>query len=108
LQEATTMVEIFEAHFMFTSNDRLRMLNHAIEKGEHKYAQPTIKTYMDNVIPERNIMGHQVLVPDGKPVAVIDGKGNQINLDQARELRRLILNLRQNFRDLLQTLSASS
>lgn len=104
IQKATDMAVLFEAHAVFTANDRLRILKHALEKEAFKayaQAQTAVASYIEYVVPERNILGHLVLVPAGKPQAVMDGKGQAISLDKTRDLRKQLLSLRKDFNDLL-------
>lgn len=107
LGAATSVTTILEAHMIFGANDRLRMLRRLLE-GDANHAQSveTIKSYMDNVVPERNVLGHMVLAPEGKPQAVVNSEGKQINLDDMRTLRKTILSLREDFRTLVDTLKA--
>jgi hypothetical protein len=107
LQKETSMAALFEAHMVFTANDRLRILKRVLEKKTfeaHEGGRAAVATYIQTVVPERNIMGHLVLVPEGKPQAVIGNKGTPMTLDQTRELRRAILGLRGDFRTLLAAL----
>ena len=107
LETATSVTTILEAHMIFGANDRLRMLRRLLEKdANHALSVQTIQAYIDNVVPERNILGHMALAPEGKPQAVVNGEGKLINLDDMRTLRKLILGLREDFRaltDALQT-----
>lgn len=107
LEGATTLGEFFEAHMIFTANDRLRMLAKALNAAvfaAHKGYGPHIVAYQQKVVPDRNILGHMVLVPEGKPASVTDSKGKAMSVEETRELRRLILNLRLQFRNLLTAL----
>lgn len=101
LRKATSMAAMFEAHLIFTSNDRLRILSRAL-KAEvfkaHAGTRTTVVTYLEKVVPRRNNLGHLVLTPEGKPQAVASREGNQVNLDEMRDLRRLILGLRHDFK----------
>ena len=109
LAKATTVVELFEAHMILTANDRLRMLGGALKGGAfaaHKEYRQKVVDYQQDVVPDRNRLGHMVLVPEGKPLAVIDSKGQQVTVEGTRELRRLILGLRTDFRNLLVALQA--
>jgi len=109
LEGAKTLAEFFEFHMILTANDRLRMLSGALKAATfsaHKGYRPHIVAYQQQVVPDRNILGHMVLVPKGKPTAVTDSKGKQITLDETRKLRKLILDLRLQFRDLLAALQA--
>jgi hypothetical protein len=109
LEGATTLAEFFEAHLILTANDRLRMLGGALKAAAfaaHKGYRPHIVTYQQKVVPDRNILGHMVLVPEGKPQSVTDNKGKAISVQETRELRRLILDLRLQFRNLLAALQA--
>lgn len=105
LGEATDVATILKAHMIFGASDRLRMLRRLLE-GDASYAQSveTIKSYMADVVPDRNVLGHMVLAPEGRPQAVVNIEGRQINLDDMRSLRRTILGLREDFRALLDAL----
>jgi hypothetical protein len=109
LEGATTLAEFFEAHMILTANDRLRMLAGALKAAAfvaHKGYRPHIVAYQQKVVPDRNILGHMVLVPEGKPTSVTDSKGKAMSVQETRELRRLILDLRVQFRNLLAALQA--
>lgn len=107
LEGATTLTEFFDAHMIFTANDRLRFLG-GILKGHAYSAQkgyrPAILTYQQRVVPSRNRLGHMILVPKGKPRTVADSGADSMTLDETRELRRIILDLRLQFRSLLEAI----
>jgi hypothetical protein len=104
LKDVTSLSELFEAHMILTSNDRLRLLASAF-KAEilqpHKGFRQAVVDYQQKVVPKRNDLGHVVLVPDGKILTLTDSKGKVMSLKETRELRRLILALRGDFRKLL-------
>lgn len=105
LGTATNVSMILEAHMIFGANDRLRLLRRLLEgDAKHTQAVDTIRSYMDNVVPDRNVLGHMVLAPEGRPQAVVNIEGKQINLDDMRILRKTILGLREEFRTLLDAL----
>ncbi len=107
LGAATSITTILEAHMIFGANDRLRMLRRLLEgDANHGPSVETIKSYMDNVVPERNVLGHMLLAPEGKPQAVVNNEGTQINLGDMRTLRKTILGLREDFRTLVDALRA--
>lgn len=98
---------LFKAHMLFTSDDRLRMLAAILDMdvfGAHAGAKVTIKSYRDDVVPDRNMLGHMVLAAEGKPQAVETMEGKQVSLDEMRNLRRIILGLREDFRALADAL----
>lgn len=104
LQAAPSVEALFKAHMLFTSDNRLRMLASILSMDEFKaYADgvETVKVYREDVVGERNTLGHAVLVPEGKPNSVIDDIGNVVGIDEMRELRKRILTLRADFRTLL-------
>ena len=109
LQVATTLAEFFEAHMILTANDRLRILGGLLKASSfaaHSGYRPAIVAYQREVVPYRNRLGHMVLVPQGKPQAVTDSQGKSVTIEETRELRRLILDLRSQFRSLLAALHA--
>lgn len=110
LKDSTKMATLFEAHLIFTANDRLRILSRVLKYEafkDHAVARKAVIAYMQDVVPERNGLGHLVYVPEGKPQAVTTIEGKEISLDETRELRRTILGLRQDFRNLLFALQAA-
>lgn len=109
LEGATGLLDFFEAHMILTANDRLRMLGGVLAAGAfatHGEYRTAIANYQKEVIPDRNRLGHMILVPEGKPFAVIDSKGAAVTVQETRELRCLILDLRSEFRNLLIALQA--
>jgi len=103
--KATPSVEaLFKAHILFTSDHRLRMLASVLGMKEfetHVAAVATVKSYREGVVHDRNTLGHAVLIPGGKSDSVVDDTGKVVDIDQMRELRKLILSLRAEFRALL-------
>jgi hypothetical protein len=104
LRDVTSMEELFGAHAVLTSNDRLRVLVGVLKAKilePHKAYRPSVVRYQQEVVPRRNKLGHVVLVPEGKALTLTDSKGTTISLEETRDLRRLILALRVDFRNLL-------
>jgi len=109
LQGATTLADFFNEHMIFTSVDGLRMLSKALKADTLKVgdgARKALNTYIQEVVPHRAGYAHLVLVPDGKPTTIANDEGKTISLEDARKLRKLILGLRYDFRDLLNALKA--
>ena len=107
LENATSIVEFLEAHMILTAYDRLRILAAALKTKElepHKAFRKSVLDYQHKAVQGRNILGHQVLVPEGKPSAVADAHGKEVTLDEMRDLRKLILTLRGDFRNLMAAL----
>jgi hypothetical protein len=101
LGKAKSMAAMFEAHLTFTSYDRLRILSRALKNEVfkvHAGVRPAVISYMEKVVPRRNDLGHLVLTPEGKPQAVASRDGKQVSIKEMRDLRRLILNLRHDFK----------
>jgi hypothetical protein len=101
LRKNASLQGVLKAHMIFTADHRLRMLSETLENalfGSHSAVRPSVIKYRDEVVPLRNKLGHLVLAPEGKPEAVSAGEGEQVNLEQMRDLRRLILNLRHDFK----------
>lgn len=107
LKQVTTLEELIAAHMILTANDRLRILGGALKTKTfeaHKGYRESIVKYQQDTVPKRNELGHMVLVPQGRPssVAAIDGK--TVSTEEMRELRKLILGLRMDFKNLLSAL----
>jgi len=104
LKAAPSVEALFKAHMLFTSDHRLRMLATILGMKDfqaHAASVATITSYRERVVRDRNTLGHAVLVPAGKPDSVVNDNGSVVNIGQMRELRKLILSLRADFRALL-------
>ncbi|MDB6444047.1 hypothetical protein PII47_11675 [Pseudomonas sp. 21TX0197] len=109
LRLAPNVDALFKSHMLFTSDHRLRMLASILgmkEFAEHAVGVTTVRSYRESVVHDRNTLGHAVLVPHGKPNTVIDDTGKTVDIVQMRELRKLILGLRADFRALLDAMQA--
>lgn len=107
LKSETDIAAFYKAHMLFTSMERLKLLKSALQSGgshENVGAHASVVKYMEEVVPERNDLGHVVLVPEGKPTLVVNATGRQVSLDDMRVLRCAILEVRTEFRSLLQLL----
>lgn len=106
LKDAITLEEMFEAHDILTSNDRLRMLARALKMEsfrEFKTYRKAVTACLEKTVRKRNVLGHQVLVPEGKP-GIVTLSGKTVTVEEMRELRKLILGLRVDFNSLLMAL----
>jgi hypothetical protein len=107
LKTETDIAVFYKAHMLFTSMERLKLLKSVLKAGgsyENPAAHASVVKYMDEVVPERNDLGHVVLVPEGKPTLVVNAEGKQVSLDDMRILRCVILEVRTEFRSLLDRL----
>lgn len=105
-----SMAEVMEAHVYFTSNDRLRMLKGLLEKDPMKGQAATgaaLGKYIRAVVPERNTMAHVLPAVKGKARTVLNAAGQELGVQELRELRRSILGFRQDFYTLLAELKAT-
>lgn len=111
IRGTTELGELLEAHLVFTAYDRLHMLSRVLQLDvfkDHAGARESVSIYMKTVVPDRNVLGHQVADPGQGPKKVVTPKGGAIGVEEARELRKTILGLRSDFRALLAALEKSS
>lgn len=109
LQKKPSVKALFKAHMLFTSDDRLQLLANILGMPVfegHSVSVATVVSYRDGVVQGRNMLGHAILVPQGKADSVTDDTGKEVDINQMRELRKLILNLRVDFRALLDAMQA--
>jgi len=109
LHAAPSVDALFKAHMLFTSDDRLRMLAAILqmkELADYSYGISSVRSYRENVVSNRNTLGHAVLVPNGKPSSVVDDADNIVDMAQMRQLRKQILDLRADFRTLLDSMQS--
>ena len=109
LKGDANMAALVKAHMLFTANDRLRVLSRVLELKQfeaHHDRRASVVTYINDVVPKRNRLGHKVLTPEGKATGIAIGLGEVMSIDEMRDLRKLILNLRGEFRGLRDGLSS--
>jgi len=107
LKGSATLVSLFDEHEIFTANDRLRILSRMLTVEKFKVygeTRASIVAYLKEVVPGRTSLAHLVMVPQGKPQAVMTSQGKVVTLEETRVLRRRILSLRDDFRVLLAAL----
>jgi hypothetical protein len=109
LKANSSMAALVEAHMLFTANDRLRILSRALKLDHfkaHAEVRASVVKYITDVVPKRNSLGHRVLTPEGKATGISIGAGGVMSIAEMRELRKVILGLRGEFRGLRDALLA--
>jgi hypothetical protein len=109
LKTSPSVEALFKAHMLFTSDHRLRLLASVLGMDEfaaYSVGVEKVDAYRKGVVHDRNTLGHAVLVAQGKPTRVVDDADNVVDIAQMRELRKLILSLRADFRALLDAMQA--
>jgi hypothetical protein len=103
LEKSASFEALVEAHLLCTANDRLRILSRTLQLETlkvHQGYRVSVTSYISDVVPKRNKLGHRVLTPDGRPAIAAIGGGDPVSIEEMRALRGLILALRGNFRAL--------
>lgn len=103
MRMARKLPELFEAHLVFTAYDRLGVLARALNSQAfqaHKDYRKSVTSYQQNVVPKRNALGHLARELRDGIYVLVDSKGKVYTLETTRELRKLILELRADFRSL--------
>ncbi len=108
LTTAPEVDKILEAHLTFTANDGLRILSRLLDMQQFtdlKGHQEHVKIYLAKVVPKRNVLGHKVLTPEGKPAGIAgETTAEVISIEDMRELRCALLELRSEFKLLVDAL----
>jgi hypothetical protein len=110
LKENASVPSILGAHLTFTANDGVRVLTRVLEQEKFSAQaghRATVTKYINDVVPKRNILGHRVLSPQGKPGIAGESPTDVISFDDMKTLRKLLLDLREKFRDLQDSLGAA-
>lgn len=102
LTQSPQVCTILAEHAVFTANDGLRILARLLDLPKfdaQKPHQQGVKRYIQEVVPKRNILGHKVLTPDGRPAGIAgDTHAEVISVEEMRALRKLLLELRNEFK----------
>lgn len=106
LQAAADLEDIFKAHGIYTSVDRLHLLRKILKSKEiHADKDKTLLDYSEQAVPRRNLLAHVTVQKNGFSRRLFDKKGNEFTSDQMKELRLLILNHREVFQAILDDLN---
>lgn len=108
LKSAKALKVFLDAHLVFTAYDRLKILSGLLKFDEfsaQKKYKDDVEEYKEKVVKFRNELGHIKLVPEGRSTTIITRDGKEVSVDQMREVRRLILRHRKQFRSLLSDLT---
>lgn len=104
LEGQPTLHEILETHVLFSAYDQLLMLSETLEsapfKSRHGTHKLTVVEYINEVVPDRNKLGHRVLTAAGRPGAVVGSGGEEVDVEAMKNLRRKLIELRRAFRNL--------
>ena len=109
LRAKVTLDRILESGGILTANDYLRVLSTTLKMPAfrmHTGSRQAVIEYIRDVVPGRNRLAHQVRDANGRPRQVTDERGEQLSLEEVRDLRRRILNLRSEFTALLTALNS--
>lgn len=88
-------------HMLFSANDRLRMLSSVLKQHDRgNEFRSALTLYMEEVVPKRNMLGHQVLATSTRSLVKIDDGEKEFTVGEMRQLRCMLLDLRGKFRDL--------
>jgi len=98
VESAKKISELLDLHNLYTSVDRLNLLRKLLEDGgKHKDQCASMKTYVLQTIPKRNILAHVRVQRNGFSRKLVDKKGNELTSDEMRELRRALLSQQEIF-----------
>lgn len=111
LKESGKVPDVLAEHLTFTAQDGARVLSRILEMEQFKPQKEfrvSVTTYMQTVTKTRNILGHKVLSPEGKPIAIAgETPADTISFDDMKKFRSTLIELRERFRSLRDTLSAA-
>lgn len=103
LRESNTFDGVLAAHLIFTAYDRARILSRLLQHEAFKAHEPhraTVVAYM-TALPKRNKYGHVVMIPEGQVREGEHEDAQVMTLEETRVLRRQLLDLRGDLRNLL-------
>ena len=107
--EAIGQIEdLFELHNVYTSVDRLNLLRKVLAgTGKHKKYYASMKGYVTETVPKRNVLAHVKVQREGFSRKLFDREGRELTCDEMRELRLALLEHQEVFEALAADLKAS-
>jgi hypothetical protein len=95
--------DLFKHHFVYTSNDRIRLLKTILKTEENNTSvDASIKNYIDEIVPLRNDLAHVNVKVDGFSRKIFTREGVELTPEAMRQLRIDLL----KFRELMEQLKS--
>ncbi len=111
LKASGTAADVISAHMTFTAHDGARVLSRLLKAESfraHGAHRESVTIYMEKVAKTRNNLGHKVLNPEGKPIGIAgESSGEEISFEDLKDFRKVLLDLRERFRSLRDSLTAA-
>lgn len=106
LGAVTTVAELGDLHFVYSSDYRHRLLLGLLDKqSQYENVRTAIKEYLEHVTPVRNTLAHVRVSRSGFARTLTDKNGNEITRDTVRELMLRLLSHQEALEELLDSLS---
>lgn len=103
-----TFIDFMQKKSAMTCDHKLRFLIQLLKDvPEFKDVCLDLRKYRDTVVPQRNVLAHARLIPDGKVYEDTTGESKKINLEDMKTLRQELLTYRDVFSELLKSLSSA-
>jgi CheY-like chemotaxis protein len=105
IEAATHVSDLLQWHNLYTSVDRLNLLRKLLDKIErHKSHCDSLKIYISDTIPQRNILAHVRVERKGFSRRLVNKDGKELTSDHMRDLRRALLEHQEILEDLANAL----
>ena len=99
--------EALDQHAVYTSHDRLHLLRKLlIADGGHAISVASLLSYVQDIIPKRNLLAHVRVQKEGFSRKLIDKNGNEYTSGHMKQLRLELLSHHESFEGLFSALSA--
>ena len=106
IEAVTHVSELKERHYVYTSNDRLRLLKSALEISAIQNDNVNkIKKYLNDVVPKRNQLAHVQVQTQGFSRKLFDKNGVEFTGEDMKKLRRDLLEYQELFEALAKELT---
>lgn len=108
-KQISSIDDLFKHHFVYTSNDRIRLLKTILKTIEDYISvDEYIKNYIDEIVPLRNDLAHVNVKIDGFSRKIFTREGVELTPEVMRKLRIDLLEFRELMEKLKSNLTPSS
>lgn len=96
--------ELHELHAVYTSNDRLRLLQNMLK--DEVDVKAAITKYLQSTVPTRNRLAHVRVESEGFSRKLFDKDGKELTSEEMKKLRQELLEFQELFEQLSEQLKS--
>lgn len=107
IEAAKHVSDVLDFYSIYTSNDRLTLLRKLLDvSGRYRIQSDSIKKYISETIPKRNILAHVRARQTEFSRKLFDSAGKELSIEDMKKLRRDLIDVQEMFEALASALKS--